>query len=185
MPDPRDLAARLNPGETLLWQGRPDPSAPGPGAPGCLRWVGLALMVPFCFMAYVVIANWNDTAEVRGLVLGMLAVNLFAVVMLVWGIPRLAGTGYGRTRYGVVGGHGVILLGVGRVEFHRWPLVPGFTPRIEPHGARHHRVVFGQVTRRMDVGATKVPVTTDLAFEGLTQAEAAAALAALREAWPR
>lgn len=185
MPDPRDLASRLTPGETLMWQGRPDPAAPGPGAPGCLRWVGIALLLPFAFLLYSAIANWNDLAEVRGLMFGMLGVNLLAVVMLVWGIPRLAGKGYRNTRYGVIGGHALVLQGVGVTEMHRWPLLPGVTPRMEPHGPRHHRVVWGRVTRRMDVGATKVPVTTDLAFEGLTKTEAAAALDALREAWPR
>lgn len=182
--DSRDLTARLAPGETLLWQGRPDPAAPGPGAPGCLRWAGLGLLLPLAFLLYMAATSWAELAEVRGLFLAMLGVNLFAVAMLVWGIPLLAGKGYRNTSYGVIPGHGLILQGLGRTELHRWPLAAGFAPRIEPHGPRHRRVVFGQVTRRMDVGASKVPVTTDLAFEGLTEAEAAAALAALRQAWP-
>lgn len=181
--DPRDLSVRLKPGETLLWRGRPDPSAPGPGSPGCLRWVGVGLLVPFAFMAWMVTANWSDTAEVRGLVFAMLGVNLFAAGMLILGIPWLASRGYRNSRYGVIRGHGLILQGVGVTELHRWPLARGFTPHIEPRGPRHHRVVFGQVTRRMDAGEAHVPVTTDLAFEGLTRAEAEAALAALQEAW--
>jgi hypothetical protein len=183
MPDRRDLAAHLEPGEALLWQGRPDPAAPGPGAPGCLRWAGVALLVPLAFLLYLAATQWTDLAEVRGLMLGALAVNAFAAGMFLRGIGWLARRGHARTRYGVIAGHGVILQGLGPVEVHRWPLVPGFVPRIEPHGSGGLcRVVFGQVTRRMDVGATKVPVTTDLAFEGLTAAEAEAALAALRRA---
>lgn len=185
MTAPRDLAAHLAPGESLLWQGRPDPAAPGPGAPGCLRWVGIGLLAPFAFLLYVVVANWTGTADVRGIIFTMLGVNLFAAGMLIWGLPLLAGKGYRATRYGVIPGHGVILQGVGVTELHRWPLVRGFTPREEPLGERHRRVVFGQASRMMDVGKAKVPVTTDLAFEGLTEAEAEAALAALHEAWPR
>lgn len=180
----RYLATRLVTGGTLLWQGRPDPSAPGPGAPGCLRWAGIALLLPFAFLLYTALAHWIWMVDVRGLLIGMLGVNLFAVVMPVWGIPMLAGKGYGNTRYGVIRGHALILQGLGTSQLHCWPLSPGTAPRSEPHGPRHHRVVWGRVTRRMDLGASKVPVTTDLAFGGLTNTEASAALAALRVAWP-
>lgn len=175
----RDIAALLAPGEGLLWQGRPAPGATGAKkGTGFLRGFGIVLLV---LMAGVVWLVWSvaDGSGGMGFLWAFLGFGGFAAGMLIWGIPALGARALAATRYGVVRGHALVLLPRGPLQ--RWPLQPGFVPRIDPQPP-HARVVWGAQERRINTGNGVAQLRVDLAFEGLAPDQAEAALAALRAA---
>lgn len=184
--DPRDPSLFLRPGETLLWQGRPDPTGPSIRAVLYVRFMGVLMLL--CFLFFVLI-TWVNRDELEGAV-GFIAIFLGLsgglTVFFLWGVPALSRASLRATRYAVAGHHAIIIRGIfGNREILRYPLpearqVTVVTDKIGRQDVRFLRIVGRTPPGNMtDMQHGSHRVVRYVAFERLTSDAAHAAMQAL------
>lgn len=181
--DNRDPSNYLIPGETILWQGRPDPNRKLGGLVKILRMVGYA---DLAFFAIIAGFAWANRAEIDGagfILACILGVALAGAVLLIWGIPMIIRRGQANSRYAVTDSF-VLLVQGPRVSQQRVRTNAEITVVPDGHGLAN--VVFGRETQDLHTphmptvnprGTT--PITRLMQFQGLTPTDAEAARAAL------
>ena len=184
--DPLHPKNFLEPGERLLWTGRPAGNAPPGAALKIVRIAGWVVLACFVVFAAIGWANRADLDGAGGLLAGFLALSLFGGLFLLWGIPAITRRGLRQTRYGVTAERVMIVHGMQGPRVNILRVRPEAEIETRPTARGLADVVFG---REVDMLYTPGVPTTDpqqrtpilrlLKFEALPEAEAQAAAAAL------
>lgn len=181
--DQLDPSAHLTPGETLLWQGRPDPNRKLGGLVRIISLIGYVDLALFGLFAAIGWAN-RDALDGGGpILIGFLVLTLVSALVLLWGIPMVIRRGQANSRYAVTDSF-VLLVQGPRVSQLR--VRTNAEIEVVPDGHGLANVVFGRET--VDLHTPHVPTvdprgTTPILrlmqFQGLTPTDAEAARAAL------
>ena len=177
--DPHDPSHFLRRGETILWQGRPDPYGKGSRAVAYIRLWGYLMLGCFIFFLVISWANREELEGAIGILVTFLIISGGTSVAFLFVLPALSRRIIKSTRYAVAGHFAIIIRGVFGTEILRYPIPKTLKIQTNIDKEGRHSIIFAYSQGRVNMATSRSAMA--LGFERLTPEAGDAARAALEQ----